>query len=87
LRFFTITHVKNDEIQISAFFAVLEQTRNLLRRRSTREFQCDGWRDDHTDPETIRREFGMSKKTFKKIIGTLFREGKIEISDDGIRAV
>ena len=42
---------------------------------------------DHTDPETIRREFGMSKKTFKKIIGTLFREGKIEISDEGIRAV
>ena len=42
---------------------------------------------DHTDPETIRREFGMSKKTFKKIIGTLFREEKIVITEDGIRAV
>ena len=42
---------------------------------------------DHTDPETIRREFGMSKKTFKKIIGTLFREEKIVIEEDGIRAV
>ncbi|MCQ2060318.1 MAG: S1-like domain-containing RNA-binding protein [Fibrobacter sp.] len=40
---------------------------------------------DHTDPETIRREFGMSKKTFKKILGTLFREGKILLEDDGIR--
>ena len=40
---------------------------------------------DHSDPEEIRREFGMSKKTFKKILGTLYREGKILIQDDGIR--
>jgi predicted RNA-binding protein (virulence factor B family) len=42
---------------------------------------------DHTDPDTIREEFGMSKKTFKKILGTLFREGKIDLGDDGFRAV
>ena len=30
-------------------------------------------------------EFGMSKKTFKKILGTLFREGKIVLSDEGFR--
>lgn len=42
---------------------------------------------DHSDPETIRNEFGMSKKTFKKILGTLFREGKIMLEDDGFRAV
>ena len=41
---------------------------------------------DHTDPETIRQEFGISKKTFKKIIGGLFRDGKITIDEDGIRA-
>lgn len=40
---------------------------------------------DHTDPETIQKEFSMSKKTFKKILGTLYREGKILIQDDGIR--
>ena len=40
---------------------------------------------DHTDPETIQKQFGMSKKTFKKILGTLYREGKILIQDDGIR--
>jgi predicted RNA-binding protein (virulence factor B family) len=40
---------------------------------------------DHSDPEEIRREFGMSKKTFKKILGTLFREGKIILSNDGFR--
>ncbi|MBR2210636.1 MAG: hypothetical protein IJ896_04085 [Fibrobacter sp.] len=41
---------------------------------------------DHTDPETIQKEFGMSKKTFKKILGTLYREGKILLQDDGIKA-
>ncbi|MCL4101048.1 hypothetical protein SAMN05720766_102185 [Fibrobacter sp. UWH9] len=42
---------------------------------------------DHTDPEVIRQEFGMSKKTFKKLLGTLFRDGKIYISEDGISLV
>lgn len=42
---------------------------------------------DHTDPEVIRQVFGMSKKNFKKLLGTLFREGKIYIEDDGIRLV
>jgi predicted RNA-binding protein (virulence factor B family) len=42
---------------------------------------------DHTDPETIRQEFGMSKKTFKKILGTLFKEGKIQLGDDGFRGI
>ena len=42
---------------------------------------------DHSDPEAIRQEFGISKKTFKKIIGGLFRDGKIAIEEDGIRAV
>lgn len=40
---------------------------------------------DHSDPEVIREEFGMSKKTFKKILGTLFREGKIELEEEGFR--
>lgn len=42
---------------------------------------------DHSDPEVIRREFNMSKKTFKKLLGMLFREGKIVLGDDGFRAV
>lgn len=42
---------------------------------------------DHTDPEIIRQEFGMSKKTFKKLLGTLFRDGKIYIEEDGISLV
>lgn len=39
---------------------------------------------DKSDPEDIKAMFQMSKKTFKKAIGTLYRERKIEIKTDGI---
>ena len=42
---------------------------------------------DKSDPEEIRRELDMSKKTFKKAIGNLYRQKKIEIRDDGIYLV
>lgn len=40
---------------------------------------------DSSTPEEIQREFGVSKKAFKKIIGGLFRQGRILIGDNGIR--
>ncbi|QSX32082.1 GntR family transcriptional regulator [Shewanella avicenniae] len=40
---------------------------------------------DKTSPEVIYAELGMSKKAFKKAIGGLYKAGKIEISDEGIR--
>ena len=40
---------------------------------------------DQTSPETIRAVFGMSKGSFKKLIGGLMKEGRIEISYHGIR--
>ncbi len=43
--------------------------------------------NDRSDPETIKKELQMSKKTFKKGIGTLYKERKIEIKDDGIYIV
>lgn len=39
---------------------------------------------DKSDPEDIKRVFHMSKKTFKKGIGALYKERKIEIKEDGI---
>ncbi|WP_026809220.1 CvfB family protein [Arenibacter latericius] len=42
---------------------------------------------DKSDPEEIRRILQMSKKTFKKGIGALYKERKIEISTDGIRMI
>ena len=40
---------------------------------------------DNTSPEEIYAALEMSKKTFKKAIGTLYRERKIMIEDTGIR--
>ncbi len=40
---------------------------------------------DQTSPEVIRAVFGMSKGSFKKLVGLLLKEGKIELSYHGIR--
>ncbi len=40
---------------------------------------------DSSDPADIRRAFGLSKSSFKKLIGMLYREGKIDIEHFGIR--
>ena len=42
---------------------------------------------DKSDPELIKEELQMSKKTFKKGIGTLYKARKIEIKGDGIYAI
>jgi predicted RNA-binding protein (virulence factor B family) len=39
---------------------------------------------DHSDPEDIKKQFQMSKKTFKKLVGNLYRQGKILILEQGI---
>ena len=42
---------------------------------------------DSSPPEEIYQTLEMSKKTFKKAIGTLYRERKIILEDGGIRLV
>ncbi len=42
---------------------------------------------DKSSPEEIKNWFAMSKKTFKKAIGTLYKEHKITIKEDGIHKV
>ena len=37
--------------------------------------------DDKAAPEVIKREFGLSKNAFKRAVGHLLKEGKIEIRD------
>ena len=40
--------------------------------------------DDKASPEVIKREFGLSKNAFKRAVGHLLKEGKIEIRDKRI---
>tara|TARA_R110002012_G_scaffold322023_1_gene553797 strand:- start:37126 stop:37956 length:831 start_codon:yes stop_codon:yes gene_type:complete len=42
---------------------------------------------DKSDPEAIKNTLQMSKKSFKKAVGTLYRKKLIEIKDDGIYLV
>ena len=42
---------------------------------------------DKSDPALIKKEFGISKASFKKAIGTLFKSKKILIKADGIYLV
>lgn len=39
---------------------------------------------DKADPELIKKEFGLSKNAFKRAIGRLLKEGKIEIREKSI---
>ncbi|MCR4806694.1 MAG: S1 RNA-binding domain-containing protein [Lachnospiraceae bacterium] len=43
--------------------------------------------NDKASPETIKREFGMSKNEFKRAVGKLYKERRIEIGDKSIRKV
>lgn len=40
---------------------------------------------DKSDPDSIRDEFGMSKKLFKKVLGSLYKQRRITIESGGIR--
>ncbi len=42
---------------------------------------------DKSDPEAIKNEFHIGKNAFKRAIGHLMKEGKITISNVGIKAV
>ncbi len=42
---------------------------------------------DDSTPEEIAQRFSVSKKTFKRAVGTLYRNKKIELLDKGIRLV
>lgn len=40
---------------------------------------------DKASPEKIKAEFGMSKNEFKRAVGHLLKNGRIEITDQGIK--
>lgn len=43
--------------------------------------------NDKASPEIIRRETNMSKNEFKRAVGRLLKEGKIEIGEENIRRI
>jgi predicted RNA-binding protein (virulence factor B family) len=43
--------------------------------------------NDKVSPEVIKREFGLSKNAFKRGVGRLLKEGKIEIIENRIKKI
>tara|TARA_R110002124_G_C8974716_1_gene515870 strand:+ start:12644 stop:13474 length:831 start_codon:yes stop_codon:yes gene_type:complete len=42
---------------------------------------------DKSEPDTIKNELGMSKKSFKKAVGTLYKDKQIVLKEDGIELI
>ena len=43
--------------------------------------------NDKASPEIIKRETGLSKNAFKRAVGHLYKERKIQITEKGIRKI
>lgn len=43
--------------------------------------------NDESEPEVIKKRLNMSKKAFKRAVGRLLKEGKLQIFEDGIRLI
>jgi len=72
-------------LQKIGFKHVLSSTEIILDYLTTH----DGYLElnDKSSPDLIERRFSMSKATFKKSIGILYRQRKITIHNDGVRLV
>lgn len=63
---------------------------NLSAEKILEQLKAAGGKSTFNDkslPEDIKNEFQVSKKVFKQAIGSLYKEGKIKITDTGIELV
>ena len=79
-----VTRVKEDgKMDVSdrqeAYLQINEDAENVLE--IIEEFAGVLPFDDKASPEVIRREFGLSKNAFKRAVGRLLKEEKIEIKE------
>ncbi len=72
-------------LQNLGFKHVLTSTEKIMEYLNTH----DGYLEltDKSSPDLIERRFDMSKSTFKKSIGILYRQRKVTLHDDGVRLV
>ena len=85
-----VSEVKEDgKLNVSdrqkAYIQINEDAENVLQ--VIEEFAGVLPFDDKASPEVIKREFGLSKNAFKRAVGHLLKEGKVEIRDRRISQV
>lgn len=85
-----VKHIRPDKLidlslQPVGFKKVLSSTDVILNYLT----EHDGYLDlnDKSSPDEISRRFQMSKATFKKSIGILYRQRKVELKNDGVYLV
>ena len=81
---FRVTGVKPDgKLDLSARERIPEQMEEDAQMILSVLDEFDGVLpfDDHASPDVIRREFGLSKNAFKRAVGRLLKEEKIEIKE------
>lgn len=85
-----VSEVKEDgKLNVSdrqkAYIQINEDAENVLQ--IIEEFAGVLPFDDKASPKVIKREFGLSKNAFKRAVGHLLKEGKVEIRDRRIYQV
>jgi predicted RNA-binding protein (virulence factor B family) len=72
-------------LQNLGFKNVLSSTEKILDYLNKHEGYLE--LTDKSSPDLIERRFDMSKSTFKKSIGVLYRQRKVTLHEDGVRLV
>ena len=85
-----VTDVKEDgkldlSIREKAYMQMDQDAEEVLR--VLEEFSGVLPFNDKADPEIIKEEMKMSKNAFKRAVGRLYKEGKIEITDKNIKSI
>lgn len=85
-----VTKVRDDgklnlSIRDKAAVQILDDVERLMKVLQ----ESDGtlYLNDESDPEDIKRRLNLSKRAFKRAVGKLLKEGKIQIFEDGIRLI
>lgn len=83
-----ITNVKKDgKLDLSLRDKGYMEMDKDINRILDKIMENDGiiYLNDNSPPKDIRRELSMSKSAFKKAVGRLLKEGKIEFIENGIK--
>ena len=72
-------------LRLSGYQAALSESEQILRKLQEQGgfFPYDA----KSSAEVIQKEFGMSRKTFKQILGALYKEERIKFEDGGTRFI
>ena len=85
-----VTEVKEDgKLNLSArekaYLQMDEDAENIMK--VIEEFDGVLPFGDKASPEVIKRELGLSKNAFKRGVGRLLKEGRVEITERSIRKI